>query len=294
MIDKALYKKRVAENKIELAHQRSNGSFDITKFHGVDYERGILQPIRLIKKSHDIFAAVLLGFLPYLAEHNGADGVMLENDEFLDVELKTCYTHISPKLAFKTKQGTVYFTKDVSSWEWDWVDKNKTCLAKSQFKASFDIKNNLHTKDRKTFLICIDGDTGEIICVYSMEGKDVLEFLRSSNDIKLGSFMTSGKEVTDIAVPVTGWTKWIDRVKAPLEEKRTSLIAVEERRLHREIKKLEILQKVENISVPDSDSSQPAKIDPTPQTPTPCSSILDQQQSLDLEDTQPTYLSEIS
>jgi len=267
MIDKTEYKKRVEENKIELKYQRATRSFDITKFHGVDYERGILQPIKLIKKSHDIFAAIVLGFLPYLAEHNGADGVMLEDDEFLDVELKTCYTHISPKLAFRTKQGTVYFTKDVSSWDWDWIDKNKTCLAKSQFKATFDIKNNRHTKDRKTFLICVDGDTGEIICVYSMEGKTVLEFLQTSNDIKLGSFMTSGKEVTDTTVPITGWTKWINRVKVQLEEKRTSSFAVEEKRLLREIKKLEILQKFENISVPAVDSSQSTKTDPTEQIP---------------------------
>lgn len=267
MIDKIEYKKRAEENKVELKYQRATRSFDITKFHGVDYERGILQPIKLIKKSHDIFAAIVLGFLPYLAEHNGADGVMLEDDEFLDVELKTCYTHISPKLAFRTKQGTVYFTKDVSSWDWDWIDKNKTCLAKSQFKATFDIKNNRHTKDRKTFLICIDGDTGEIICVYSMEGKTVLEFLQTSNDIKLGSFMTSGKEVTDTTVPITGWTKWIDRVKGQLEVKRTSSIAVEEKRLLREIKKLEILRKFENTSVPAVDSSQPSKTDPTEQIP---------------------------
>lgn len=271
MIDEIEYIRRATENRNELALQNSTRSFDITKFHGVDYLKGELQAIKLIKKSHDIYAAIMLGFLPYLAEHNGADAVMLDNGKFIDVELKTSYTHISPKLAFRTKQGTVYFTKDVSSWDDDWVDKNKTCIAKSQFKASFDIKNNLHTKDRKTFLICIDGDTGEIICVYSMEGKKVLEFLESSNDIKLGSFMSSGTEVSTVEVPVTGWDNWIDRVKDQLEVKRTSPYSTELKRLERECRKIEIrrkvLEKALSISAPIPDSSLESKTDPTGQIP---------------------------
>jgi hypothetical protein len=49
-----------------------------------------------------------------------------------------------------------------------------------------------------------------------------------------------------------------------------------------------------NISLPIPDSSQPAKTDPTPQTPIPCTLVLVQQQNLDFEDTLPIYPYEIS
>lgn len=241
------YLRKQNENTIELLRQEADGSMDITKFHGFDFEKGILKPIKLLKKAHDIFAAVRLGFLPYLNEHDGADAVMLEDNKFEDVELKTCYSHISPELAFVTKLGTIYFTKDVHLWG-EWVDRNKTNLAKSHFSAAFDIKKNLHTKDRKTFLICIDGNTGEYICVYSMKGESVVEFLKTSNDIKLGSFMTHGEEVKNFILPVIGWDKWLERAAKTLQVKRTTPFQQEQKRIEKErIKQEKICEQKQNL-----------------------------------------------
>lgn len=294
MITEQEYLRRVAENTAELLAQTKAGSFDITKFHGFDFVKGVLQPVKLLKKTHDIFAAVIIGALPYLDEHTGADGVILEDGVFHDIELKTCYSHLSPLHAFRTDQGTVYFTKDVGSWTGDWVDRNKTCIAKSKFSASFDIKHNLHTKERKTFLICIDGTTGEIICVYAMEGKRVLEYLKTSNDIKLGSFMSSGVEITNVALPVTGWDAWIDRHKPLLVVKRTSLKSQEEKRLEKirikEEKKMQ--QKLLLDSLLDRYSSEMTKTDPSEQISIPCIEDDDQLQIQDLLEIQPISPSE--
>lgn len=263
-MDLQTYLRKQKENTEELRKQEASESFDITKFHGYDYDRGVLPAVKLLKKVHDIFAAVRFGFLPYLGEHTGADAVMLENGIFIDVELKTCYSHISAATAFVTLAGTIYFTKDVSLWT-DWVDENATSIAASQFKATFEIKRNLQSKNRKTFLICIDGNTGEYICVYSMEGNLVLEFLKTSGDIKLGSFISKGKEVTDFLLPVVGWQNWLDRSRNLLDIKRRSTTKKE---LARQLRDEQRLLKA---SLPKTRSRKKTKTDPNLQTSTLCS-----------------------
>lgn len=232
MIDAEEYIRRKNENTREMLRQNSIQSFDITKFHGIDAVKGSVRPIKLIKKSHDIYAAIILGFLPYLIEHTGADAVKLSNNEFEDVELKTCYAHISPSRAFKTKKGTIYFTKDVSLWD-EWVDQNKTSVAESHFNAVFNVRYNLSSKNRPTYLICVDADSGEIICIYELDGNTVVEYLKTSKDIKLGTFISRGRAVMDSMMPLTGWLAWCDRVSANLLVKRTSTIEREKDRLIR-------------------------------------------------------------
>jgi len=280
------YIRRVDENTKEFINQMKENSFDITKFHGFDVEKGILSPIILLKKVHDIFAAVVLRKLPYLKKNHGADAVELSNtNEFIDIELKTSYNSISESKAFKTAANTVYFTKDVKLWKGDWVDRNKTALAKSQFNAKFEIKNNLHTKERKTYLLCIDSDSSEFICAYSMPGKKVLEFLETSKDIKLASFMTYGTEVTDLVLEPVGWDKWIERHLPILETKRCSTKTEENKRLTKEeIKKQKVIQKKlnsQNTSLLNLDSLGESKIDPIQQSSTPCIELNDQPQIQD-------------
>jgi len=212
------YKKRIQENTVEWYNQKTTNSFDITKYHGVDATAGSVNTILLLKKTHDIYAALILGFLPYILENTGADAVRLDAHGYTDVELKTCYAHISPSTAFKTERDTIYCTKDVGMWG-KYVDKNKTQILESTFSAAFRITHNLQTKNRDTYIIAIDGTDGCIIDIYSLEGNLVVDYLKTSNDIKLGSFLSKGTKVASPVEVVKGWYTWVDGLLPLLETK---------------------------------------------------------------------------
>lgn len=218
MISVDEYNKRVYENKQIYLNQVASGSFDFTKFHGVDALAGEVTLIRLLKKVHDIYTAVNLNMLPYLTEHIGADAVKLVNNEFYDVELKTCFVDITPNSAFKTAKNTIYTTKDVSKWG-DKVERSKVALLTSAFKASFTIKNNLHTKNRDTYLLLIDGNNSNVIDCFMLEGQKVVEFLETSRDIKLGSFIKYGHSISHNLNNYIGWQKWVDSILPTLPTK---------------------------------------------------------------------------
>lgn len=230
MITHSEYLRRVVENTAEWKKQSATKSFDITKYHGFDKQAGECTVVSLLKKTHDVYGAVVLGFLPYLDEQTGADAVKLEDNQYVDVELKTCYVTVTPNTAFRTARNTIYHTKDVSLWG-KYVDRNKTQLIESKFSAAFKIKNNLHTKDRETYIIAIDGVLGSIIDVYYLEGKQVLKYLETSKDIKLGTFMKEGLRFVSPVEPAIGWQNWIDSISKTLEIKVCESKKTRERRL---------------------------------------------------------------
>lgn len=234
MITQEEYIKRVNENTLEWNKQRKEKSFDITKFHGFDARAGDLNHVVLLKKVHDIYGAIVLGFLPFLSEQCGADAVKLSDNSYEHVELKTCYASVSPKTAFKTKSNTIYYTKDVEIWD-EYVDKSKTQLIESTFSAAFSIKNNLHTKHRETYIIAIDGNNGDIIDVFYLPGSIVVDYLKSSKDIKLGTFMKKGIQFRSETFNAIGWKNWISDMLPKLKVKTCESKSTKQRRLSRNL-----------------------------------------------------------
>lgn len=221
MISEDEYNKRVAENKIIYLQQVASNSFDFTKFHGFDALSGEVTFIRLLKKVHDIYTAVNLNMLPYLKELHGADAVKLENSVFKDVELKTCFVEISANTAFKTVNGTIYTTKDLSQWP-NGVPYSKVALLTSAFKASFGTTNKQpHKKDRDTYLLLIDGSNSKVIDCFMLEGSKVVKFLETSRDIKLGSFIKYGNSTASELNNCIGWDKWIESILPILPTNKT-------------------------------------------------------------------------
>lgn len=302
MISVQEYARRVAENAAETKRQAKEKSFDLSKYHGFDTLAGTLTRAQLSQKSFDILAATILGVLPYLRQNTGADAVELSNGYFIDIELKTSRALPDPRKLFRTERGTLYFTKDVTKWTAGWIDRNKTSTASSQFSASFDINGNRDTKNRKTYLICIDDTTDEVICIHSMEGPKVLEFLTTSQDIKLGSFMKYGTKVTSAVVEIAGWENWCNKVSQNLVTLRCSSIKAEQNRIALEATRIEKKRIKEEAkararliraSLKTRSQVRP-KSGSTQQTPNLCSSVHELTETQHCFDTQPTSPSVIS
>lgn len=274
------------ENTVEYNRQLLNNSFDLKKFHGFDAKAGSLGRYVLAKKTHDILAAVALGFLPYLKENTGADAVKLVDGLFVTVEVKSSYTDIM-KL-FKNKNNTVYSTEDINLWA-DKVPKANIRSLKSCFNASYKIVNNLSSKFRDTCFVVVDNLTDEIVEAYEMDTNAMTIYLserkipESGNmSIKLVEFMSLGKPI-DTVIPKLGFKVWEQSLLSSLPLKEVL-----------NPKKVSRKQKTTNISLPVADSESDPKNDPSSQTSSPYSLMIEQQQTLDLEDIQPTSLFEIS
>jgi len=85
----------------------------------------------------------------------------------------------------------------------------------THFTGSYDANmsaTTLKTKARRTFLVCFDQTTNEVICAYSLSPRQVAKELdlRQSNatlSLKLNVFMRDGKEA-QYKVKRVGWEKW--------------------------------------------------------------------------------------
>jgi hypothetical protein len=192
--------------------------FDLSRFHGADASAMEVPVITLASKSHDIYAATRLGFLPFLKENHGADALALKYGYLVGVELKTSFARITADNAFKTKRGTIYITENVHQWGNE-VDVNKTTKLPSRFVASFAITSDKQyaSKNRDTYLIAIDAVRDIIIDCFMLEGDSVINFLESSNSIKLGSFMSYGDRVKMVDNSAMGYDNWVAKLSTELQ-----------------------------------------------------------------------------
>lgn len=214
------FQQRVAENTAELQKQITDRTRDVTKFHGFDALAGELDPDVVMHKSPDIWVAALIGCLAILAKKTGADGMTTDSIKYREAEFKSCYTYVSPDVAFKTPEGTIYFTKDVNMWG-SHVKISNTSIAASKFKASFDPRADKVSKDRDTYLVAKDVSSGKLIDCYMLTGDKVVKYLQTSRDIKLGSFINHGVQVP-LQVPTLTYAAWHSSILPTLQTKSRS------------------------------------------------------------------------
>jgi len=215
--------RKIAENSAELKQQTKRNSFDLKKFHGADTLAGELSEFVLSAKAYDILAGIHIGALPYLREKHGADGIIIKNGKIQQVEFKTSARTINADSAFITKRGTIYHTKEDNKLL-ECVKKTEVVVMESAFKASYGsiiYKSNLLSKCRDTYLLIFDEHTNQIIDCFMLDGNTVVKCLRSSNDIKLGTFINRGSRVVLESGPVIGYAAWKKKLGTTLPLKST-------------------------------------------------------------------------
>ena len=219
------YNRRVQENTSEYLQQLLTDSFDLKKFHGVDILAGTVSRCKLSKKSHDILAAIILGFLPFLLENTGTDAISLENGIFVPVECKTSYTN-TEKL-FKSDRSTIYYTKDITQWA-DKVPRNKCTPLKSCFNAAYKITNNIALKGVDTYLLCIDELNDSVISIFKINADIITEYFTTRFvpesgliTIKQVTFEKLGRPVSQAIIPIIGFDNWKNSLLNKLPIKNT-------------------------------------------------------------------------
>ena len=214
--------RKIAENSAEIKRQTKNNSFDLKKFHGADAHAGDLSTFVLSAKAFDILAGAHIGALPYLKEKHGADGILIKNSKIEKVEFKTSARTINADNSFINTRGAIYLTKEDNKLL-ECVKKSEVVSLESAFFASFAVQyeSNLHSKCRDTYLLAFDEHNNQIIDCFMLDGDTVVKYLRTSNSIKLGTFIKHGKSVVLESGPVTGYAQWKKELSTTLPLKST-------------------------------------------------------------------------
>lgn len=270
--------RRRDENTAEYHRQVTANSFDIKKFHGFDIEAGMLGRWELSKKPHDILSAVLLGFLPILRTKTGFDAMRLDGTQFVGVELKSSYTDNTKFI--KTKLNAIYSATADKIVDGK-ICRNNTTSFKSNFNATYDIKENLGMKNIDTYLIIADNRVDEIVDCFVIGGYVMETYLNGKLipdsgkvQIKLSTFEKLGKQYTETITPIIGLEKWKQSLLPNLPI------------VHVVNKPLET-----NTSLPILDCESLTKTDPIEQNTNPCIEDNDPQGILDFLGTAPSTLS---
>lgn len=206
------FDRRVVENYNTFLAQKQQGSFDITKYHLATHEMGELSIPILIANIHDIYASIIVGALAS-PHRNGCDAIIMDKGKVKQVELKTSY--ISRSSIWKSPRGTIYTGTENS--------RNKMKPIESYLKAEYKIyKKDLESKYIDTYLICMDGSNGDLICVYKIVQDKIKEAITYKNGIihhgdmyrksvSLSQFKKVGSLV-NTKIPQVGIDEWKKRI----------------------------------------------------------------------------------
>lgn len=277
MITEQEFKKRADENEAEYNKQLLSNSFDLKKFHGFDCEAGKASRSILSRKGNDILDAVIHRMLPVLTKASGVDAYKCVNGVFIPVELKSSYTDESK--FFRTKQNAIYsvtLDKIVDGC----VSRNNTTSFKSNFNATFEIRENLDVKNLEMYFTVRDSRDDRIIEVIKVSGKDIHSYLSSRQipssghvPIKLTTCEQLGERVTTAIVDIVGLDVWKNELLKTLP-----LIKV--------ISPKKSTRK--NISLLKT-NSQETRTDPSEQISTPYTKDADLSETEDQQETQPIF-----
>lgn len=166
-------------------------------------------------KFWDIIGATLIGDLPSHKPH-GADGFRLSSSgQYLEMEYKISKKW--QKSIWQTSRGSL--NTGIANI------KNQTTSLRSGFAASFEIQNNLASKNRLTYLFIYDETLQQWVAGYELTGQQVINYLlrcaSNKRTVKLSHFINEGVQI-NLTVPSYGsyitWEKML-RDTVPILEK---------------------------------------------------------------------------
>lgn len=211
-----LFLRAIAHNRTVIQEQIRTGRFcdaDIYFVIEQDDDYVLLPPGRrdaeLARSFNDYFAGTLVGALPFASRH-GSDGIRVSRTgRITKVELKLCIKNQDRY----TINENGFFTV---------VDSGKVVGFKSDCSACYEVKHNLAGKEVETYFVLYDGKAHELIAIWRMDGKKIVERLAKvapkdsekakKISISLSAFMEEGEEVFLDFIPSVGVDSWIQRI----------------------------------------------------------------------------------
>lgn len=206
----------IAHNRRTVLEQIRTGKFCDAEYFFVlekDGEFTLLPPGRrdadLARSFNDYFAGALVGALPFAARH-GSDGIKVSSTgDVTKVELKLCI-----------RNGDRYTIND--NGYLTIVGSDKAVGFRSDCCACYEIGNNLASKEVETYLILYDGKKHELIAIFRMNGKNIVDRLAKvapkdsekakKLSISLSAFMKDGEEIFLDFLDSVGVDEWEQRI----------------------------------------------------------------------------------
>lgn len=179
--------------------------------------------LNICRKTDDLVAAIIVGALPISTGH-GVDAyiwnpITLEMDP---IEVKLCYK--SKANFIKTSNGAL---NAGTAPTFDRFGKLNNASLRSSVSAHYEIVNNLNSKAIDTYLVLIDEDLLDLICVYKIPGSKIVDILstnaatgeiRTSKKrcIHLSKFVNEGMVVDSPAFTSFGLIRWEEYLRTNL------------------------------------------------------------------------------
>lgn len=210
------FRSAINHNRRVVEEQMKTGEFCAASYYFVIEKEGgytLLPPGRrdaeLARSFNDYFAGALVGALPFAARH-GSDGIRVSwTGKITKVELKLCIKNEDRY----TINENGYFTV---------VGSKKVVGFRSDCSACYEIGNNLASKEVETYLVLYDGKRHELIAIYRMAGKNIVNRLAKvapkdsekakKLSITLSAFMEEGEEIFLDFAPSVGVEAWEQRI----------------------------------------------------------------------------------
>src|SRR5690606_7291717 len=140
------FNQRLKHNIETLRRHLDTNKFCANEYHFIDHTAED-NHFLITRRFFDILAATIIGALP-VDQINGVDCYRMTENGLEAVEVKLVELH--SRGTFKTERGTVYYGKEPT------LDRNRRCNVRSNFRASYEIYNNLDSKNVPTVLVLFD------------------------------------------------------------------------------------------------------------------------------------------
>lgn len=205
------FQQRIVENIETFNYELKNKCFTPSNYHFFEKHKDEDKRLNEHTNSWDIMGATLVGDLPSNKQY-GADGFRLSSGQYIEMEYK-----ISGK-----KQNSIWQTSLGTLYTGIANIKNKTTSLRSGFAASFEIQNNLQSKNRLTNLFIFDETLQQFVSGFELDGPAVIRYLAKSNGskkgMKLSYFIKEGTEIVDLKVPSYGsYKKWEEMLRETVQ-----------------------------------------------------------------------------
>lgn len=229
------YRKAIEENHRTFLRQKASQLWAPNEYWMVDEDLNVVSvaAMRATRKADDIYAAVALGALVIYAQH-GDDAIIPRDDNLIEF--------IELKLTFKSKQECWFYRlsdeevlKTTNPRFTLYVGDRKSnnpASFKSSAGGTYEIANNLTSKNRTTYFVLFDDETCDVIDVRQLTGAQVMEQLSRSEArkrfISYNQFLELGQPVPTV-LPQLGYDNWAESLVAPqrvdFEQRRQQLIS---------------------------------------------------------------------
>lgn len=210
---------RIFKEQKELGRWTPNQFWVIDK----DLHVGKVSSLKATRKVDDFYAAAAIGAIVIDAQH-GDDAIIIKDKNTIEfIELKLSIKSKDDCWLFDLSDEEILATTNprFTLYVGDKKSENPQSF-KSSSGGTYEIANNLTSKNRTTYFVLLEDDTLDTIDVRMMTGEAVIALLSKSDArkrfISYKQFVDNG-EAVDTHLGQIGFEKWSEDIVGPMKKK---------------------------------------------------------------------------